>query len=201
MNTKLYDRLGVIVRPLYKLLWPRSRVTGLENIPSEGGVILCCNHMHWNDCIYLAAKVEHRKISYLAKSELFSHKLLGKLIGENGLGAIAIHRGESDLAAMRASMNALKEGKVLGIFPQGTRSKDNTPTPLLNGVSMIALRSNAPIIPVYIDGPYKLFHRVDLRVGKPVEIADLGKRPDAATMNAITERIANAIWGMADARE
>ena len=196
MNTKFYDTLGFVLRPVYKLLWPGSKVTGLENIPAEGGFILCANHIHWNDCLYLAAKIKPRRITYIAKAEVFANKLFSLVLGEKGLGAIPIHRGESDLSAMRAALKVVADGETLGIFPQGHRSRDNTPTPMLNGVSMIALRAKAPIVPVYIDGPYKLFHRVDVRIGKPVEISDLGRRPDAATMNAITERISDAIWSM-----
>lgn len=194
MNKRFYDILGLVLRPVYKVIFPGSKVTGAENIPDEGGVIICANHIHWNDCLYLAAKVKNRRITYLAKVETMSNRLFKLVIGEKGLGAIPIHRGEADLTAVRACLQTVKDGEALGIFPQGTRSRDNTPTPMMNGVSMIAMRAGAPIIPIYIDGPYKLFHQIDVRIGKPVEISDLGRRPDAATMNAITDRIATAIW-------
>ena len=194
MNTKFYDLLGVVLRPAYKLLFPGSKVTGEENIPAEGGFIICANHIHWNDCLYLAAKIRPRRITYIAKAEVFANKLFSLVLGEKGLGAIPIHRGEADLTAMRAALKVVADGEALAIFPQGTRSRDNTPTPMLIGVSMIALRAKAPIIPVYIDGPYRLFKRIDVRIGAPVDISDLGRRPDAATMNAITDRIATAIW-------
>jgi len=196
MNTKFYDTLGVILRPAYKLMFPGSKVTGAENVPDEGGVIICSNHIHWNDCLYLAAKIRNRRITYLSKAEAMSNRFTKWLLGEKGLGAISVNRGESDLAAMRLCLQTVKDGETLGIFPQGTRSKDNTPTPMLNGVSMIAMRANAPIIPIYIDGPYRLFKRVDVRVGAPIDISDLGRRADAATLTAITDRIAGAIWGM-----
>ncbi len=198
MNTRFYDALGVVLRPAYKLLWPGSKVTGLENIPAEGGFVLCANHIHWNDCLYLSAKIRSRRITYLAKAELFGKKLFNLILGEKGLGAIPIHRGEADLAAIRASMATVKAGDALGIFPQGTRSKDNTPTPMLNGVSMIAIRAAAPIIPVYIDGPYKLFHKIDVRIGQPIDISDLGRKFDSATLTEVTHRIESAIWGMRD---
>ena len=66
------------------------------------------------------------------------------MMGDNGLGGIPISGGHSDLGAIRASLKALSDGQVLGIFPQGTRSRDNTPTPMLNGVSMIAQRAQVP---------------------------------------------------------
>lgn len=196
MNTKFYDLLGVVLRPAYALMFPGSKVTGAENIPDEGGLIICPNHIHWNDCLYLAAKVRNRRITYLSKVEAMNNKFTNWLLGEKGLGAIPVHRGESDLAAVRACLQAVKDGETLGIFPQGTRSKDNTPTPMLNGVSMIAMRAGVPIIPIYIDGPYRLFKRVDVRIGKPVDISDLGRRADTNTLNEITKRLETAIWGM-----
>lgn len=195
MNIKFYDNLGKVVRPLYKLLFPGSRVTGAENIPDEGGIVLCSNHIHWNDCLYLAAKIKKRRITYLSKVEAMNNWFTKWLLGEKGLGAIPIHRGEADLAAVRACLQTVKDGEVLGIFPQGTRSRDNKPTPMLNGVSMIAMRAGAPIIPVYIDGPYKLFRRVDVRIGKPIDISDLGRKFDNATLTEVTNRIHSAIFG------
>ena len=194
MNTKFYDFLGVVLRPAYKVIFPGSKVTGAENIPDDGGVVVCANHIHWNDCLYLAAKVRNRRITYLSKIEAMNNWFTRWLLGEKGLGAISVRRGESDLAAVRQCLQTVKDGDVLGIFPQGTRSRDNTPTPMLNGVSMIAMRANAPIIPIYIDGPYRLFKRVDVRIGKPVDISDLGRKADAATLTEITRRIETAIW-------
>ena len=196
MNTKFYDLLGVVLRPAYKLVFPGSKVTGAENIPDEGGIVICANHIHWNDCLYLAAKVRNRRITYLSKIEAMNNRFTRWLLGEKGLGAISVRRGESDLAAVRACLETVKSGNALGIFPQGTRSRDNTPTPMLTGVSMIAMRAGAPIIPIYIDGPYRLFKRVDVRIGAPIDISDLGRRADAATLQTITDRIATAIWSM-----
>lgn len=201
MNTRFYDFLGIVLRPAYKVIFPGSKVTGAENIPAEGGVIVCANHIHWNDCLYLAAKIRARRITYLAKAETMSNRFTRWLLGEKGLGAISVHRGESDLAAVRTCLQTVKDGHVLGIFPQGTRSRDNTPTPMLNGVSMIAMRAGVPIIPIYIDGPYRPFKRIDVRIGAPIDISDLGRRADAATMNAVTERIANAIWSQREVKD
>ena len=195
MNTKFYDFLTVILPPVYNIILP-SKVTGSENIPLEGGFVMCANHIHWNDCLFLAARIPVRRFIYLAKAEVFSNKLFKLVLGEKGLGAIPINRGQADLAAIRAALKVVADGDALGIFPQGTRSRDNTPTPMLNGVSMIAMRANVPIIPVYIDGPYRLFRRADVRIGKPIDISDLGRKFDAETLSEVTRRIETAIWGM-----
>lgn len=195
MNIKFYDNLSRVLHVYYNLLWP-SKVTGMENIPAEGGFIMCANHVHWRDCLFLAVRLPKRRYTYLAKAELYKNPVARLILGEKGLGGIPINRGESDLGAIRKSLKTIADGHGLGIFPQGTRSRDNTPTPMLNGVSMIAMRAGVPIIPVYLDGPYRLFHHVDVHVGQPVDISDLGKRYDAETLTEVTHRIETAIWSM-----
>ena len=199
MNTRFYDLGRHFLRPFYNLFWP-SKVTGEENIPDEGGFILCSNHVHMRDPLFLAVRLPKRHFTFLAKAELFKNPILGFLIGNKGLGAIPINRGHSDLGAIREALKTIANGHGLGIFPQGTRSRDNTPTPMLNGVSMIAVRAKVPIIPVYIDGPYRLFHHVDVTVGAPVDISDLGNRYDSATLTEVTSRISTSIWQAEPAR-
>lgn len=193
MNIKFYDFGRIVLRPYYNLFWP-SRVTGLENIPAEGGFILCSNHVHWRDPLFLAVRLSKRRYTFLAKAELFRTAIGRLILGDRGLGGIPINRGHSDLNAVRQALKVVADGHGLGIFPQGTRSRDNSPTPLLNGVSMIAVRAKAPIIPVYIDGPYRLFHRVDVTVRPPIDISDLGTRYDSATLTEVTRRISTSLW-------
>ena len=195
MNKRFYDLVRNILRPVYALMYP-SKITGAENIPSEGGFILCANHCSARDPAFLSVKLRKRRYAYLAKAELFKNPLLRSILGEKGLGAIAISRGQSDIAAMRTALKVISDGGALGIFPQGTRSRDNSPTPMLNGVSLIALRARGPIIPVYLDGPYRLFRHVDIRVGPPVDISDLKAKYSSENLSIITGRIEKAIWSM-----
>lgn len=193
MNTRFYNLGRHFLRPFYDLFWP-SKVTGEENIPDEGGFILCANHVHMRDPLFLAVRLPKRHFTFLAKAELFKNPILGFLIGDKGLGAIPINRGHSDLGAIREALKTIANGHGLGIFPQGTRSRDNTPTPMLTGTALIAIRANVPVLPVYIDAPYRRFHHVDIRVGKPIDLSDLGRRCDSATMEEVTHRIEKAVW-------
>ena len=193
MNTRFYNFGRHFLRPFYNLFWP-SKVTGEENIPDEGGFILCSNHVHMRDPLFLAVRLPKRHFTFLAKAELFKNPILGFLIGDKGLGAIPISRGHSDLGAIREALKTIANGHGLGIFPQGTRSRDNTPTPMLTGTALIAIRANVPVLPVYIDAPYRRFHHVDIRVGKPIDLSDLGRRCDSATMEEVTHRIEKAVW-------
>lgn len=199
MNTRFYDIGRHFLRPFYNLFWP-SKVTGEENIPDEGGFILCANHVHMRDPLFLAVRLPKRHFTFLAKAELFKNPLLRLVIGEKGLGAIPISRGHSDLGAIREALKTIANGHGLGIFPQGTRSRDKSPTPMLTGTALIAIRARVPVLPVYIDAPYRRFHRVDVRVGKPIDLSDLDHRFDSAAMEEVTHRIERAVWALRSER-
>lgn len=193
MGKKFYRGGCAFMRPIYNLLYP-VKIDGLENVPDEGGCILCANHLSARDPLILAVHIRNRFIHYMAKIDLFRFKPLAAIL--TALFAFPVDRGHSDLAAVRMSLKLLADGHVLGIFPQGTRSKGNVRTPMLTGTSMIALRSGKPVIPVFIDGPYRLFHRTPIHIGQPVDLSDFGKRIDNPTMAAATKRIEDAVWAM-----
>lgn len=194
MNQKFYSVCWCVLRPLFDLLYPR-RVQGLENLPAEGGFILCINHMSALDPLYISTRIPRRRNMYfLCKKEVFDVPLLGRVV--RGLGGIPVDRGHADLNAVRTAMKVLKEGFGLGIFPQGTRSRDNRPTPMLNGASMIALRGGVPVIPAYIDGPYRLFRRSDIFFGAPLDLSEYGRRCDAQILSEVTARIERAVWSL-----
>lgn len=198
MERKLYKLLWVICRPAFDLLYPR-KVTGVENVPTEGGFVLCINHCSALDPLFVASRLSiNQRMMFLGKKELHDNRILRPFL--KWLGLIPVDRGHADLNAVRTCMQVLKEGAGLMIFPQGTRSRDNTPTPMLPGASMIALRGGVPVIPAYIDGPYRLFHRVDVRFGAPLDFSDLGRRCDQATLENATARIELAVWALKDAQ-
>ena len=190
----VYNACWFLLKPVLQLLYPH-RVRGLEHIPKEGGFVLCANHMSGFDPIYIAASLPRkRQIRYLAKKELLGSKFVKCMI--DYFKCIPVDRGNADLAAVRASIQTVKEGHPLGIFPQGTRSRDNTPTPFLSGAAMIALRAGAPVIPCYVDGPYRIFRRCDVSFGAPIDLSDFGRRCDGETLQQVTRRIEDAVWSL-----
>ena len=193
MNKRFYRFVRALLRALYALIYP-LRAEGLENIPREGGFLLCSNHCSARDPFYLSVAIPHRYLHFMAKAELFRSPLLSRFV--TALGGFPVNRGRNDLNAVRTSLALLKEGHGLAIFPQGTRSRDNTPTPMLEGSSMIALRAGVPVIPAYIGGPYRPFRRTQVSFGKHVDLSDFSRKVDSAALSAATRRIEEAVWGL-----
>ena len=147
------------------------RFEGMENIPKDRNVIMMGNHQHLFDPLALALCARDREIHFMGKKELWNNKLLAWAFTK--VHGFPVDRGNMDMAAIRTAMGVLKEGYTLGIFPEGTRHTSGHMGPLLSGAAMLALRSGCDVVPVYIDGNYKPFHRMVVRVGKPVQMDDL----------------------------
>lgn len=143
-----------ILKPLY-----RTKVIGAENIPSTGGVMICSNHIDNLDPPIVGIS-SPRPIHFMAKEELFQLPVLKKLLPT--INAFPVKRGMSDKQALRTALQILKEGKVLGLFPEGTRSKTGELGKGLAGAGFFALRTEADVIPCAIIGPYKPFKQVTI---------------------------------------
>lgn len=194
MSNFVYNFVWFLCKPAFAIAFPH-RVYGRENIPKEGGFIICANHMNAIDPLYICSQLPlKRKIHFLAKKELFAKKFTNWFFTH--LHAIKVDRGASDLSAIRSALKSISEGYGVGIFPQGTRSPKNERTPMLTGVSMIAMRADCPIIPCFIDGPYGPFKRVNVYFGEPIDKSPFGRRADRDTLEALTKCIDDAVWGL-----
>ena len=162
------------IAPMIRFFF-RIKAIGVENIPKEGPVILCPNHIAARDPIMVAAACP-RQLTYLAKKELFSVPILKWIL--KALGAVKLDRGGSDLGAIKASVNILNDGKAIAIFPQGHRFPGVNPrsTPTKDGVALIAYRSEADIVPVCIkvdNFKYGFLRKIVIIFGKPIKKSDL----------------------------
>jgi 1-acyl-sn-glycerol-3-phosphate acyltransferase len=155
-----------LVKGIFKILY-RIEVEGIDNIPKEGRAILCANHISNLDPIVLGI-ICPRPISFMAKKELFSNKLLSKLF--YSLNAFPVDRQSSDISAIRKSLEVLRGERLLGIFPEGTRITNIDINSAKPGISMIGIKSKSPIIPIFIDSKYKLFSKIKVNVGKPIHL-------------------------------
>lgn len=161
-----YSFIRGLVKGAFSLFMPIT-VIGKENVPKDGGMILALNHRSNMDVV-VAALACPRPLNYMAKKELFENKLLGWLIRR--LNAFPIDRGGNDLKAIKTALTRLKEGKVLGIFPEGTRVRNGENVSAKAGVSMLAIRAKVPVVPGVIVGEYKIFHRVYVVLGEPISL-------------------------------
>ena len=151
----------------------RVDAQSLEKIPMKGPLILVCNHVTAFEVPPLRALLHPRRTHTLAKAEAWDHKFMGWLLDQ--WESIPIKRGESDMAALRTSLQVLKDGGILGIMPEGTRSGDGKLGRGNPGITVIALKSDCPIIPMAFWGVEKAkanvrrFRRTDFhfRVGAP----------------------------------
>ncbi|MFC7783524.1 MULTISPECIES: 1-acyl-sn-glycerol-3-phosphate acyltransferase [unclassified Rossellomorea] len=168
-----------ILSPLYRI-----EVQGLEHFPKDGGVLLCANHIDNLDPPVVGISAP-RPVSFMAKEELFSVPVLGKLLPD--LRAFPVKRGMSDREALRKGLQVLKQGDVLGLFPEGTRSKTGKIGKGLAGAGFFALRSDAYVVPCAIIGPYKPFKKLKVVFGPPIPME--GIREERLNAEKTTEII------------
>ncbi len=162
MFYKIVERL----LKLYFKLFFKLEINNLENLPKEGKLIICSNHISNYDPMVLIASFP-RQINWMAKKELFESKIIAYFLEK--LGAFPVDRQKPGLDSLRHSMKILKSDNVLGIFPEGTRVKNFDIDNAKPGVALISIQTQTPIIPIYIDSNYKFFSKIKVNIGKTIE--------------------------------
>ena len=168
-----------ILKPIY-----RFEVIGAEKFPKEGGILLCSNHIDALDPPVVGINTP-RPVNFMAKEELFKIPILKSLLP--GVNAFPVKRGLSDRDALRKALKLLKDGEVVGLFPEGTRSKDGTLGKGFSGAGFFALRGEANVVPCAIIGPYKPFRKLQIVFGEMIDIAPYRERK--ASADEVTEVI------------
>jgi 1-acyl-sn-glycerol-3-phosphate acyltransferase len=163
----LYSFARAILIPIF-LFFYNYRVTGRENVPKQGAYIACANHVTAIDPIFVGISLPHR-MYFMAKAELFINVFLRALM--KGLGAFPIKRGEADIKSIKTSLKLLNGGKVLALFPEGTRNK-TAEIKAEPGIAMLAIKSKVPVLPVAIMSSYKFFKRTKVIIGKPIDFTE-----------------------------
>lgn len=170
----LYACIKCILTPIFKVLY-RYNISGKENIPKDTGFILTCNHLSLIDVVLLVIS-QKKKVCFMAKSELFQNKIFAKILYT--LGAFPVNRGKGDMSAINKAEQILKDGGILGIFLEGTRSKDGELLKPKSGISMIAFKTKSKILPACITprngGKIKLFKKTFLSYGNVVTPQEIG---------------------------
>lgn len=187
----MYSFLRILILVVFKILF-RLKVSGQENIPKNGAAIIAANHISLLDPPVIGISLK-RFLHFMAKEELFQFPIFGWLIQE--LKAFPVRRGMADRIAIRTAMNILDSGELLGVFPEGTRSKTGSLGKPEPGVAMIAVKTGAPIIPTAVIGTgdigHKLLPRFKVKFGRPI-IVDKGKY-DRESMDQLSQSMMREI--------
>lgn len=160
----------------------KLRVFGLKHVPREGGVLLVANHQSYLDPVLVGVRLA-RPLSYIAKSELFENRHAARLL--RWLNGFPIRQGTVDVGAVRETINRLRSGRALAMFPEGSRTNDGEMLPIERGVSLVVRRAKVPVIPVAIVGSYKawpmsrqMFRPGNIRLwyGPPMDLSHLSEQ-------------------------
>ena len=169
-----YSIYYIIAYPFAKLIYP-CRTLGKENI-SDGPLIVCSNHSDYLDVVELAMAFGfRRRLFFMAKAEFFKIPVIRTIFKWGGV--FPIERGEADITAIRTTINHLKNGHIIMMFPEGTRVSESDSIAAKSGAVRIASKLKVQILPIYITKNKKPFHKAKLIVGKPY-IPEVPKNKD-----------------------
>ncbi|MDR2665662.1 MAG: 1-acyl-sn-glycerol-3-phosphate acyltransferase [Oscillospiraceae bacterium] len=192
-SQRFYSRAFSIATFLFGLFF-RFEVKGGENIPG-GAAMVCANHSSWLDSVFLEfAFGRDDKVHIIGKAELFKIPVLAWFIKK--IGMISIDRGTSDVGALRQSLEYLKNGEKVAIFPEGHRVPDDVSSSAKNGAVWLAERACAPIVPVYIPRKKLLFTKITLVIGRPYMVGEEGRRMRADERAAQAARLLDRILSL-----
>lgn len=190
----MFYRFGRALVKILTFFLYSVKTEGLENVPTEGSFVLCPNHISNYDPIAVATRFK-RQVHFMAKAELYKNIFIKKIL--LGLGTIPVERGHVSVETLKESLRILKNGEVLGIFPEGTRVKDGVRKPPQEGFVVFALKTKSPILPVHIQGEYKFRSKITIKFGKPVELNEYyGKKVKPEEMLKISEKIMDIIYDL-----
>ena len=186
----MYRFLVSIVSVLVKLIY-RVKINGIENLKDDQPIIISANHIHIFDPVILATLTK-RQIFFLSKKELFEKKLFAKFFGK--LGVIPIDRDNTDIKAIKSCFRVIRDGNILGIFPEGTRVKTVDINNMKKGVALIALKNKVNILPIHIEGTYRIFSKITVEIYPMIEINNFENMEDSEAIDKLTEELFNQIY-------
>lgn len=197
--TAFYRFARTVLYPFFRWLSP-VKIYGRENIPEKGPFILCSNHTSMSDPFF-AMTILNRQVFFMAKVELFKNWFVRFVISH--IGVFSVDRGKGDMNAINHAEDLIKDGKILGIYPEGTRHKEGPPHKAKSGIAYIAMDTKADILPfcIYREGSYKFFKKTTIRIGKLMKYDELvsDERTDRANLKYIVDEVTNnltALWEM-----
>jgi 1-acyl-sn-glycerol-3-phosphate acyltransferase len=194
MRDVTYPPIIVTAKAAFKALGQRIQMTGTEHVPREGGVLLAYNHVSYVDFVYggLAANPSGRLVRFMAKREIFDHRVTGPLM--RSLHHIEVDRGEG-VASFHTAVDYLRRGEAVGIFPEATISRAMELKEFKSGAVRIAAEAGVPIVPVILWGTQRMMTKdhprdfsrgrtITIRVGEPLHVTGENAMAETATLKA-----------------
>ncbi|GIE98991.1 lysophospholipid acyltransferase family protein [Paractinoplanes rishiriensis] len=202
----VYPPVIALAKTMFRVLDLKIEVDGAEHIPREGGAVLASNHVSYLDFIFcgLAAQPAKRLVRFMAKKAVFDHRISGPLM--RGMRHIPVDR-DAGAASFREATTALKDGEVVGVFPEATISESFTVKELKSGAVRLARTGKVPLIPMVVWGPHRLWTKgrpkeltkrhvpVLIKVGEAIEI------PKGVSPDAISATLKERLSGLLDAAQ
>ncbi len=180
-----------------RILYP-LKVVGKKNLPKKKKAILACNHTSNLDPVLIFSHI-HRQPRILAKHTLFKNKFFGAIL--KNWGAIPVNRQDVGVSTIKTVLKVLKEDKWLVVFPEGTRghTDEDEQMALKNGVALFALKSGAPIIPMWYVKKPRIFRFNKLLIGKPIDLTEFeGQKPTKEVLAKIGEIVSSKMLELRD---
>lgn len=171
------------------IFYNRFQVFGAHHVPREGGCVVAANHVSFLDPPAVGCAVSGRPVSFMARDTLLRAPLLRYILPR--VFVIPISREKGDIGALKKSIEVLKSGRCVGLFPEGTRSPDGQITESKGGIGFLIAKAGVPVVPMYVDGTYRAYpkggkfvkpSKVRVFVGQPItpeELSAIGSGRDA----------------------
>lgn len=187
----------LITKIIFKILF-KVEVINLSKVPVEGSALVCANHNTILDMFFLGYKLK-RWIHWMAKEELFRNPIAAYVLRK--LGAFSIKRGRGDVSSIKNAYKLLEDGKLVGIFPHGTRivSTNIEKAKVKPGAVMIAVNAGVPIIPATVSGSYKLFSKMRIIFGDPFYIEKKEEKFTKEEISDLSKDIVRKIYSLSEA--
>ena len=200
MKNPHFVRIQKILGPLVRFLFPIT-LEGAENLPDDRPVMLCANHSSaWDPILFVAAIWTGYPLRIMAKKQLLRIPILGSIL--KAIGVFAVDRGNSDILAVKTAIQSLKQGWNLLIFPEGTTVRngigkaDGLPAHAHSGAAVIGVRTGAILVPVFVDGEKRTFHRTRIIIGQPYTPVYTGRRGTAEEMQKIADELLREVYAL-----
>ncbi|MBP1737350.1 MAG: 1-acyl-sn-glycerol-3-phosphate acyltransferase [Oscillospiraceae bacterium] len=193
MRNRVYTFCYMVAWLFFKVTHP-ARVTGREHLMS-GATLICANHSSLSDPVYLVYAASLRyQVFPMAKAELLEIPVLGWILKHAGV--FGVRRGKSDVGAIKQAMKYLKNGQKVLMFPEGTRVKDDSEAEAKTGAAMLALRTGAPVLPVFIAPKKTWFRPINIVIGEAYYPKTEGPKPTAEDYRRIADEMRERIYGL-----